>query len=1703
MRRISVNSFGFGGSNGHVVLDDAYHTLLDLGLTGNHQTRVYTATQSQSPGPKDVSEPPSSNDMIDRAQASLATVFQNDTDLTKSPPGHTPTGQLLQTLHHDTGTEVNGNASPSGSLKKTPPCRVLVWTAKDESALKRMTQQHAQYIETQSPDMSRFAYTLAAKRNAFIWRSFAVISTTGTRLPHKIPAIRSHRDPGLAFVFTGQGAQYADMGMELLTYPIFKSAVDRANMAFRELGATWSLYGRFQGTRPRYDFERAPVLMWHFIDAIQERDKINQPELSQPLGTALQIALVELFNEFRIVPEAVIGHSSGEIAAAYTVGAISFQSACKIAYHRGRLAAQLAATSLQSGAMMSANLSEGQVQPYLLQHDLAIGDIHIGCVNSPSNVTLSGDEESIDRLKHHLDHDGIFARKLATGVAYHTPAMKAIASEYQFCLRNLERQPSNGNRILMVSSVTGQQLSTGQLSDSQYWVDNLVSPVRFTDALQYLEVAAPHADGLKPVSIYLEIGPSGALRRPVSDTLSSVSTSKNSEYFSVLSRFEPPSISVLNLAGQLFTRGYPVSIQTVNQQNQDANPPFLVDLPDYPFEHSQNYWYETRLSRDWRLREGASAAVLGLRATDWNPLEPRWRSMLSVNDIPWISHHVVGDVPYFPGTGILMTALEAVKQMSQTHQTICGYLVKEITFMSPIVVRPESKTEMITQLRSLQHGHEKLSGRFEVRVFACVDSYWNECSRAVIHVEYAQDLVDEVDGGREARASVQAAAHAHEEARKACVMSVNKRDFYSWHDEQGLKYGQSFSLTQGAAWDGNQRGIGYIDLTSAESFDGIAHPGVLDCAFQVASTATSRGMKDPLPTMIIHKLEDVWIAPTGWQHPESSKIHVLSESKLKTAVPGLDCSFTMLSDDGKLLCRVKKFEMLPAGARDDLIKKSFNDKLFHTISWKAQLSEMDQFHLQEYCRDFRSFIQLTAHEDPRQRVLQIGGASSDIMTHTISILNQSEESTGGTAFSEYLYTETSQAVLDVSRGEFALHDHRDRVRFGIFDMDKDITTQALEQNAYNIIILPRSEAKRNIDPTILESSMRNFRLALKPQGYILVHGFPKLAATNGIGSEQNSTSQGLLTQLEWYQALASAGLSCANFTCTDPDHGEIIISRVFQEVPLMQARSTLVIIDDQQECQMKIASSLMATSQLENAQIMTLEKLPTVAIDETQGKSIIFLADLDGRHLAQMSEVLFKTVQRLIQRTTSLLWVTSDLLHRPDGIRVPFSGLKDGFLRTIRSEYPGKRVISLTLESCEATCSALEDTNHIMHVFRSAFLLAKPEMEYIIRNGTLHTGRLISEANLNKSLETIVGGGSDSIVPSVVQTEPLLAGPPLKVGIGTPGSLETLKLVQDAALDHDLGPTEVEVQAETWGLSFRDAFIALGRLEEDDFGTDCAGVVTRVGPQCKLVKPGDRVCMAALGCMRMFPRALEGAVAKIPDDTDFADACAAVTPAITAWRALVDVARIQKGDKILIHAASGGTGQLALQIAKYFGAEVFATVGYGNKKQLLMDTYAIPEDHIFYSRNTTFAEGVNRLTNGYGVDIVLNSLVGEGLRASWECIAPYGRFIEIGKADIHSNSQLPMAHFAKNVSFAAVDLRHILLHRQDILQRLMLSTMHLLANGNLCPPTPLHRYDISQLEEAMRYFQSGRGTGRVILNLNPSSVVEVCIDFKYYLCKPH
>lgn len=298
--------------------------------------------------------------------------------------------------------------------------------------------------------------------------------------------------------------------------------------------------------------------------------------------------------------------------------------------------------------MLSINVANDEMPQYLKQSGEAVpSQVSVACINSPLNCTLSGTEVGIDAIKAQADRDGIFAQKLRTGVAYHSVAMQSIADKYLASIGTIEGSGSQTNkvkaRIPIVSSVSGKVIRAEALTKAQYWADNLVSPVRFADAIQVLtQESSTLKIGMGSITDLVEIGPHPALRRPVNDTIQQAHNRKREiRYLYMLHRSRSAILTVLELCGQLFCLGHSFSLLAVNQQSANARPPFLVNCPRYPFDRSKKYWSESRISRDFRLRGAVHGDTLGVRVSDWNPLEPRWRNFLSTESTPWIGDHMV------------------------------------------------------------------------------------------------------------------------------------------------------------------------------------------------------------------------------------------------------------------------------------------------------------------------------------------------------------------------------------------------------------------------------------------------------------------------------------------------------------------------------------------------------------------------------------------------------------------------------------------------------------------------------------------------------------------------------------------------------------------------------------------------------------------------------------------------------------------------------------------------------------------------------------------------------------------------------------------------------------------------------------------------------------------------------------------------------
>ena len=557
----------------------------------------------------------------------------------------------------------------------------------------------------------------------------------------------------------------------------------------------------------------------------------------------------------------------------------------------------------------------------------------------------------------------------------------------------------------------------------------------------------------------------------------------------------------------------------------------------------------------------------------------------------------------------------------------------------------------------------------------------------------------------------------------------------------------------------------------------------------------------------------------------------------------------------------------------------------------------------------------------------------------------------------------------------------------------------------------------------------------------------------------------------------------------------MIISTAVEEISPPIVPDIAIITAQGSSLQSRITSDLLPRLSLlaPQCKVISFDELGSTSVT---GAMCVFLAEIEEPVLYNIGNEHFISLKKIFSTAQGVLWLTPQSRGHLDN---PTSEMVMGLSRCIRGEVDGFKFITLALEEIQTIFSV---TEHIIRVLKATiFSLEKYEAEYQEKDGLLCISRVAETMDLTKP--GFLPPNSDTTLQKFRQSEE--SERPLELTIGSIGLLDTLIFTDDFQYQQPLAANEIELKVKAVGLNFRDVLVALGQIPCNTFGNECSGVITRKGEAVSQdLAVGDRVVCGVNGAYKTYVRCAATCARKVPSHMSFAAAAAIPVAFCTAYYSLMHWARLQKGESILIHSAAGGFGQALIQIAKMMKADIYVTVGTREKRKLLMDLYGIPEDHFFSSRNLSFAKALMRKTKGRGVDVIVNSLAGEGLRASWECIAPYGRFIETGKKDIYSAGVsalggLSMTPFARNVMFASVDLAFIFDTNQALLGELMTTVMTLAAEKEIVAPQPLQVFGASHIEQAFRFMQSGKHTGKLIVEFNADDVVPVSLrsDAKY------
>jgi acyl transferase domain-containing protein/acyl carrier protein len=326
---------------------------------------------------------------------------------------------------------------------------------------------------------------------------------------------------------------------------------------------------------------------------------------------------------------------------------------------------------------------------------------------------------------------------------------------------------------------------------------------------------------------------------------------------------------------------------------------------------------------------------------------------------------------------------------------------------------------------------------------------------------------------------------------------------------------------------------------------------------------------------------------------------------------------------------------------------------------------------------------------------------------------------------------------------------------------------------------------------------------------------------------------------------------------------------------------------------------------------------------------------------------------------------------------------------------------------------------------------------------------------------------------------------PYRLDCKRTGSLEALALAPYTRRPPKRG--EVEIAVTATGLNFRDVMKALGIYPIEGgaagavpwLGDECAGEVTAVGDGVTTLRPGDRVVAMAASAFAEYVTTPAAYAAILPKQISDAEAATLLVAFSTACHGLLDLADLKKGERVLIHGGAGGVGMAAIQVARDIGAEIFATAGTPERRALLTECGVA---HVFDSRSLSFADEIRALTDGRGVDVILNSLAGEALRQSFALLAPHGRFVEIGKTDIYLNQKLDLQPFSRSLSFFSVDIERIFRDRPEHAAELVRRTLGRVAEGRY-QPLPLTEYPITDAAIAFRDMSQSRHPGKLVLRL--------------------
>lgn len=1299
--------------------------------------------------------------------------------------------------------------------------RLLLFSANSTKALETSVASYQDFIEKNPSCIPDLAYTLANRREHLVYRAFSIIDQ-GIMGATSIPT-KSVRASELVMVFTGQGAQWSQMGLELLdSDPTFLDSIRQLDgylqCVFDEV-PQWTLEGQI----------RQPG----------NKGRLDAAELAQPLTTAIQVALVDALASKGVCPVAVVGHSSGEIAGAYAAGAITAKEAILIALYRGAAAT----TQSKPGAMAAIGLSWRETEKYL------VTNVGIACDNSPNSVTISGDTDAVEAVITRIRTSGtnVLARKLQVDKAYHSHHMADVGDHYHSllvdCVR--EKRPTK----LFFSSVTGGPVDFGL--GPKYWQNNMESPVLFKSAVSHV---LRHRIGAN--AVFLEVGPHSALAGPLRQVLAHEGS--KASYVSTMTRYRNCSETFISALGSLWSLQVPLALEVLFPSGS-----CLTDLPPYPWDHEESYWYESRLSKEFRHRKYSHCDLLGSRVLESTDLEPAWRNVFHLDNTPWIRDHKVESDVVFPFAGYIAMAGEAIRQIDGTNAD--GFRLRRILVSTALILSDDKTTETITTLR-------------RQRLTDTLDSQWWEFS---ISSHNGRAWIQHCTG----EAAIYSDHLTSRQPPQTFTKKIIMRKWFHTLQRAGLDLGPAFQrLEDVSAATTAQQARGTVRNKNFDTDRYHLHPTAVDAALQLVGVAFARGEPRKHKTRLPTTCDEIHISrtPIDFAVEAAAKVHgstvvgdirgfadgktILRISGLKLAsidsgdvsvtenthaaarqtwgpdvdfmntdlmikltrpFPTLDLALEELTD----LCLLQIQNQLaetPPGSGNGLGFRRFIDQEVQLIdttrfkastydsrverldslvqglasteassvahvlksitqnltnpcgplrSWRKEVPSeiIESFHQFIDRYDVSRFLQIVAHSKPNLRVLEI---SSWTDSPSESVLKSLTLADGHLMCSKYTFM--TRNYISPAQKESS----RPYLEYITFNLDEDPSDHGFGQ--YDLIITNYSV----YDNADTQSTLINVRKLLNPQGHLLLRepcAAPRwmtfVFGTNPHWWSQEShgdfwESRG--NPVKWNRELLAAGFEGMDLSALDAAGYTCGVDRPMILRPVSQPhrpKQVTLLRGDRHD------SPLVQALNKRGYEITqcTLQDCLQPSSD------VIALLDEDGPFFETLNGQSYEAFQKIFKMlgNAGVLWIT-----RPCQMNCqdPRFAQVIGAARTIRSE------LLVDFATCEVDSldSSLDQIILVFEKFqnRKTDDVLRPEFEYAIHDGTVYINRFF---------------------PFCLPDELLIAEPGDRamLDIAVAGRLGSLHWVRRAAIA-ELKPDEVEIEIHAVGLNFRVRTIAYG-----------------------------------------------------------------------------------------------------------------------------------------------------------------------------------------------------------------------------------------------------------------------------------------------------